>query len=117
MSLREVQQRVDGFIQQQDVRYFQPLTLVARLAEEVGEIAREVNHAHGEKPKKASERPGSITEELGDLLFVVASLANSLEIDLDAAFDDTMRKVETRDKDRWKRRGRIGGSPRAGENG
>jgi len=103
MPLKEVQERVDGFIQQQDVRYFQPLTLVARLAEEVGEIAREVNHAHGEKPKKASEKPGSIAEELGDLLFVVASLANSLGIDLDSAFDQTMLKARTRDRDRWKR--------------
>lgn len=74
---------------------------MARLTEEAGELAREINHQFGEKPKKDTEQQGSIKEELGDLLFVMACFANSLSIDLSEAFKLTMDKIEKRDKDRW----------------
>lgn len=81
--------------------YFSPLSLMARLTEEVGELAREVNHFYGEKPKKKSEVDRTIEEELGDILFVLTCFANSLDLDLSKAFAKTMNKIETRDKNRW----------------
>jgi len=77
---------------------------MARLSEEVGELAREVNHHYGEKPKKTSEQSSTIEEELGDIIFVITCFANSLNIDLSTAFEMTMNKIETRDKDRWTRK-------------
>ena len=83
-----------------------PLANVARLAEEVGELAREVNHQFGPKPKKPDEAPGSIGMELADILFVVICLANSQRIDLDDAFKQVMAKVTSRDAGRWSRKAR-----------
>ena len=77
---------------------------MARLSEEVGELAREINHYYGEKPKKVTEHEKTIEEELGDLLFVIACFANSLNIDLSDAFSQTMYKFKTRDKNRWTRK-------------
>lgn len=74
---------------------------MARLTEEVGELAREVNHYHGEKPKKETEEYSTIEEEIGDIIFVLTCFANSLNIDLSSAFDTSIDKIETRDKDRW----------------
>lgn len=74
---------------------------MARLTEEVGELAREVNHYHGEKPKKASEKENTIEAELGDIIFVLTCFANSLDIDLSESFHIAINKIETRDKDRW----------------
>lgn len=103
LTLRDMQQRVDDYISQFKEGYFQPMTLVVRLAEELGELAREVNHEYGEKPKKPSEEPGSIALELADMMFVITCLANRLQIDLTEAFEQVMNKFETRDKDRWTR--------------
>lgn len=103
LSLHDMQARVDAYISQFKEGYFSPMTLVVRLTEELGELAREVNHTYGEKPKKSSEPEGSIHLELGDLLFVIACLANRLDIDLDQAFRDVMDKFESRDRDRWTR--------------
>lgn len=77
---------------------------MARLSEEVGELAREVNHYYGEKPKKATEQEKTVEEELGDIIFVLSCFANSLDIDLSEAFDIAINKIETRDKDRWTRK-------------
>ena len=104
MSLREAQQTVDRWIGQYKEGYFPPLTNLARLTEEVGELAREVNHRFGEKTKKVEEPEGSIAMELADVLFVVICLANSQGIDLDDAFAEMMRKVTSRDADRWTRK-------------
>lgn len=106
MSLREVQETVDRWIGQYKEGYFPPLTNLARLTEEVGELAREVNHRFGEKTKKMEEPEGSIAMELADILFVVICLANSQGIDLDDAFAEMMRKVTSRDADRWTRKAR-----------
>ncbi|HEY4552210.1 MAG TPA: MazG nucleotide pyrophosphohydrolase domain-containing protein, partial [Bacillaceae bacterium] len=73
--------------------------------EELGELAREVNHYYGEKRKKAEEKENTIQEELGDLLFVIICFANSLQIDLQTAHDQVMHKFNTRDKNRWTRKG------------
>ncbi len=101
MSFRPAQDAVDRWIGQYREGYFSPLANVARLAEEVGEVAREVNHRAGDKPKKAAEPDGSVAMELADVLFVVICLANSQNINLDEAFAKMMEKVATRDADRW----------------
>ncbi|HXF95360.1 MAG TPA: nucleotide pyrophosphohydrolase [Gemmatimonadales bacterium] len=104
MSFREAQDAVHRWVSQYREGYFSPLTNLARLAEEVGELAREVNHRFGEKPKKPGEPEGSLEMELADILFVVICLANSQKIDLDRAFAKMMAKVTTRDAGRWTRR-------------
>ena len=100
-SMRDMQKEVDGYIGQFKEGYFSPLAMMARLTEEMGELAREINHYYGEKPKKSSEEEKTIEEELGDVLFVAICLANSLDIDLQTAHDRVMNKFQTRDKDRW----------------
>jgi NTP pyrophosphatase (non-canonical NTP hydrolase) len=106
MSFREAQQAVDRWISQYEEGYFSPLANVARLAEEVGELAREVNHHFGPKTKKPDEQVGSIPMELADILFVVICLANSQQIDLDAAFAQMLAKVTARDAGRWTKKAR-----------
>ena len=101
MSFADAQREVHDWISRFEEGYFQPLTLVARIAEEVGELAREVNHSFGEKPKKPTEAKGSIGEEIGDSIFVLLSLANSLDLDMDEVFAATMKKYKTRDASRW----------------
>jgi NTP pyrophosphatase (non-canonical NTP hydrolase) len=104
LTINEAQAAVHTWISQWDEGYWSPLANLARLTEEVGELAREINHHHGEKPKKASEDEGSIAMELADILFVVVTLANSLEIDLTEAFRAVMEKYEMRDGERWTRK-------------
>lgn len=106
MSFREAQQTVDRWIRQYEEGYFPPLTNLARLAEEVGELARELNHRFGRKTKKPEEPDASLALELADILFVLICLANSQRIDLDQAFDAMMRKVSARDADRWTKKER-----------
>ncbi|WP_058303854.1 nucleotide pyrophosphohydrolase [Gorillibacterium timonense] len=102
-TLAKLQSEVDDYISQFKEGYFSPLALVARMAEEVGELAREVNHTYGEKPKKPGEPDNSIELELGDILFITICFANSLGIDLTEAHDKIMHKFNTRDADRWTR--------------
>ncbi|OEH84849.1 nucleotide pyrophosphohydrolase [Desulfuribacillus stibiiarsenatis] len=99
--MADLQEEVDQYIGQYVEGYFTPMTLVVRMSEELGELAREVNHIYGQKPKKTSEENGSIEMELGDLLFVMICMANRLGIDLQTAHDQVMEKYKTRDKDRW----------------
>ena len=101
MALADAQRRVDTWISRFEEGYFDPLTNLARLAEEVGELAREVNHRFGQKTKKAAEPEGDLAMEMADILFVLICMANREGIDLDAAFDGMMEKVETRDRERW----------------
>ena len=84
-TLAEIQREVDAYISQFKEGYFSPLALLARLMEEAGELAREVNHLYGEKPKKPDEPENSIELELGDLLFILVCFANSLHIDFDGS--------------------------------
>lgn len=99
--MKQMQQEVDKYISQFKEGYFRPLAQLARLSEELGELAREVNDVYGEKPKKVGERKSSIEEELGDLLFVIICFANSLHIDLEEALDSVLTKFKNRDKNRW----------------
>ena len=101
MSLSEAQRRVDAWVSRFEEGYFHPLTNIARLTEEVGELAREINHRYGQKTKKAEEPEGDVAMEMADILFVVICMANREGIDLQAAFDRMMAKVEHRDDARW----------------
>jgi NTP pyrophosphatase (non-canonical NTP hydrolase) len=109
MSLATCQSRVDAWISQYEAGYFDPLTNMARLSEEVGELAREINHRFGQKTKKAEEPEGDLGMEMADILFVLICIANREAIDLQDAFDRMMDKVEHRDAARWTRR--SGGTP------
>lgn len=101
-TLAEVQQEIDHLIREEwHSTYWSPLASLARLTEEVGELAREINHTYGEKPKKSDEARGNIAAEMADILFILASLANSIDIDLDVAFEEVMAKYQRRDAGRW----------------
>lgn len=104
MPFRDAQARVDAWISRFEEGYFDPLTNLARLAEEVGELAREVNHRFGRKTKKPDEPEGDMGMEMADILFVLICMANREGIDLDEAFARMMAKVETRDENRWTRK-------------
>ncbi|SHS34770.1 nucleoside triphosphate pyrophosphohydrolase [Mycobacteroides abscessus subsp. abscessus] len=102
-TMTQLQEEVNTYISQFKEGYFSPLAMLARMTEELGELAREVNHYYGEKPKKASEKENTIEEELGDMLFVLICFANSLNIDLEESHNRVMEKFNTRDKNRWTR--------------
>jgi NTP pyrophosphatase (non-canonical NTP hydrolase) len=104
MPFRDAQTRVDAWISRFEEGYFDPLTNLARLAEEVGELAREVNHRFGRKTKKPDEPEGDMGMEMADIIFVLICMANREGIDLDDAFGRMMAKIETRDENRWTRK-------------
>lgn len=100
----KVQKRVDDWISQYKLGYFKPHEILARLMEEVGELAREINHRFGPKKKKETEKTKELGDEVADIIFTLVCLANSLNINLDKHFDKMMNKLETRDKDRWEKK-------------
>ena len=103
-SMKDMQIEVDDYINQFKTGYFSPLANLARLSEEVGELSREINHYYGEKKKKDSEAANTVKAELGDNLFVLLCIANSLDIDMTESFNETMDKFNTRDKNRFERK-------------
>jgi len=105
LRILEAQREVDEWISGFKEGYWRPLSMLARLVEEVGELSREVNHLYGEKPKKPGEAEGDLALEMGDILFILCAFANSLDIDLEQAFKDVMAKYRSRDKDRWTPKG------------
>lgn len=101
MDLSGAQKQVDDWISQFEEGYWKPLSMLARVTEEVGELARLVNHQYGEKPKKPGEHDQEMGEEIADVVFVLLALANSLGIDMDEAFARVMAKYRSRDARRW----------------
>ena len=98
MKIEEAQQRVDKWIKQYGVRYFSELTNMALLTEEVGELARIIARKYGDQSFKDDEENNSLSEELGDVFFVLICLANQTGVDLTAAFEKSLDKKTTRDK-------------------
>ena len=94
-TLPELQAYVDAWIKRRG-QYWSPLSQYARLAEEVGELGRELNVRFGDKPRAAKDAAGSIADELGDVLFIVILLANYLGIDLASALSATLEKYDRR---------------------
>lgn len=105
LTMHDLQKKVDDYIGQFKEGYFPPFELLARLTEELGELSREVQDVYGQKKKKATEESNSIEEELGDFFFVLVCFANAQGIRLDEALLRVLNKFETRDKDRWTRKG------------
>ncbi len=100
MGIQKAQQEVDNWIKEHGVRYFNELTNMAQLTEEVGEVARIIARRYGEQSEKESDKDKELGEELADVLFVVLCLANQTGIDLEAAFDKRMNLKSKRDHDR-----------------
>ncbi len=101
LTLRDAQAAVDAWIGRFEEGYWPPLSILARLTEEVGELARELNHRYGPKPKKPDEPEQDLALELADILFVLVAIANEQGVDLDDAFARVLEKYEVRDADRW----------------
>ena len=104
MAFASVQKEVDDWISQFEEGYFAPLPMLARLTEEVGELARALMHHYGGKKPKPGEDAGDVGEEIADAIFVLVCLANSLNVDLDEKFGTMMRKYRERDGERWTRK-------------
>ena len=101
MEIRDAQRKVDEWISQFEEGYWPPLTNLARLIEEVGELARERNHRFGSKIKKSEEPNQELALELADVLFVLIVIANEQGIDLDEALESVLTKYRKRDGERW----------------
>lgn len=99
-GITEVQKIVDDWIKNHGVRYFNELTNMAQLTEEVGEVARIIARRYGEQSEKESDKAKDLGEELADVLFVTICLANQTGVDLQAAFDKKMNIKTKRDHDR-----------------
>ena len=104
MSLNDVQHQTHKWISQFKEGYWQPHEILARLTEEVGELAREINHRFGPKIKKATEDTNEIGDEIADIIFTLSCLANSLNIDLDESFKRTISKSYSRDNQRFEKK-------------
>ncbi len=100
MSLRQTQKDVDDWIKSLGVRYFNELTNMAQLTEEVGEVARIIARRYGEQSEKDSDKNKDLGEELADVIFVALCLANQTGVDIEKAFYDKMKLKSERDKDR-----------------
>ncbi|HEX9600177.1 MAG TPA: nucleotide pyrophosphohydrolase [Mariniflexile sp.] len=100
MNIKNAQEVVDNWIKDHGVRYFNELTNMAQLTEEVGEVARIIARRYGEQSEKESDKDKDLGEELADVLFVVLCLANQTGVDLQQAFDKRMDKKAKRDHDR-----------------
>ena len=96
MALEELQREVDEWITNYTPGYFSPLMMLARLTEELGELSRSVSHHHGEKRPKPGEDLGDVSEEIGDLLFVVVNIARFLKVDPEQALRKTNTKFRRR---------------------
>jgi NTP pyrophosphatase (non-canonical NTP hydrolase) len=99
--LAEAQKAVDDWVRDFEKPYWAPLSIFARLSEEVGEVGRVLNHQYGDKIKKDSEAPDDLAAELADVLFALICLANVHQINLDEAFTKAIEKSRTRDADRF----------------
>jgi NTP pyrophosphatase (non-canonical NTP hydrolase) len=96
------QKLVDEWAQTLAEPYWPPLSQFARVAEEVGELGRLLNHLYGSKPKKTTETRQELGEEIADIIFALTCLANSHEVNLDKELDKVLIKAKVRDKNRFK---------------
>jgi NTP pyrophosphatase (non-canonical NTP hydrolase) len=101
MKINHAQKMVDEWINQFEEGYWPPLSMLASLTEEVGELAREINHREKIKTKKDTEPRGDLGLELADVLFSLICIANFYEIDLESQLRIVLDKYSYRDKDRW----------------
>ena len=102
MELQKVQKKVDDWINEHGIRYFDELTNMAQLSEEVGEVARIISRRYGEQSEKESDKSKDLGEELADVIFVTLCLANQTGVNLQKAFDKKMQLKSKRDHERHK---------------
>jgi NTP pyrophosphatase (non-canonical NTP hydrolase) len=102
MTIKEAQTRIDEWINTTGVRYFNELTNMALLTEEVGEVARVIARKYGEQSFKKTDEEVDLADEYADVLFVLICLANQTGVDLTKALEKNLKKKETRDKERHK---------------
>ena len=107
MEFKKAQKIVDNWIKEHGVRYFDELTNMAQLTEEVGEVARIIARRYGEQSEKESDKAKELGEELADVIFVVLCLANQTGIDLQKAFDQKMKLKSKRDHDRHQNNNKL----------
>jgi len=107
ITIKAAQQKVDEWINTHGVRYFNELTNMAILTEEVGEVARIISRQYGEQSFKKKDTDKNLADELADVLFVVICLANQTGIDLTQAFEKNMKKKTKRDKKRHKKNEKL----------
>lgn len=104
MSLKYYQKKVDDTLQPYVKPYWDPLSNLARLIEEVGEVSRILNHQYGDKPKKPDEPEQILGDELADVIYTVICIANSQGVELDDHLEKAIAKLEARDKDRFEKK-------------
>jgi NTP pyrophosphatase (non-canonical NTP hydrolase) len=102
LTIKQAQKKVDEWIKEHGVRYFNELTNMAILTEEVGEVARIISRQYGEQSFKKKESDKELSDELADVMFVIICLANQTGVDLSKAFEKNMEKKTNRDKKRHK---------------
>lgn len=107
MHISELQKTVDDWINTTGVRYFNELTNMAMLTEEVGEVARIIARRYGEQSEKESDKEKNLADELADVLFVLTCIANQTGIDLEDAIQKNLEKKTSRDKDRHKQNTKL----------
>lgn len=107
ISITEAQRLVDDWIKSHGVRYFNELTNMAQLTEEVGEVARIISRRYGEQSEKESDKGKELGDELADVLWVVICLANQTGIDLEKAFISNLEKKTQRDSERHKNNDKL----------
>ncbi|KAA3652912.1 MAG: pyrophosphatase [Bacteroidetes bacterium] len=102
MTIQETQQLIDRWIKEYGVRYFDELTNMAILTEEVGEVARIMSRRYGEQSEKESDKEKDLGDELADVLFVLVCIANQTGVDLESAMKKNLDKKTKRDGTRHK---------------
>jgi NTP pyrophosphatase (non-canonical NTP hydrolase) len=102
ISIKKAQELVDQWIKEKGVRYFNELTNLAQLTEEVGELARIIGRTYGEQSFKETDKDVNLADEMADVLFVLICLANQTGVDLTEAFEKNMEKKTHRDSERHK---------------
>ena len=102
MTIQQAQQKIDEWIKTHGVRYFNELTNMAILTEEVGEVARIMSRRYGEQSEKESDKNKKLDEELADVMFVLMCIANQTGIDLEKALEENLKKKTVRDSERHK---------------
>ncbi len=107
MTLEEYQKLIDEVVQPYAKPYWHPLSQLARISEEVGEVSRIINHHYGDKPKKQGEVHAKLEDELADILFSVLTLANSQDIVLDEPLKRAINKLQTRDSERFAKKADV----------
>jgi len=107
MNIKNAQKKVDNWILKYGVRYFDIMTNMVQLTEEVGEVARIISRRFGEQSEKDSDKNKDLGEELSDVLFVVLCIANQTGIDLEKAFSEKLKIKSERDKDRHNKNSKL----------